>query len=158
MSYCELCGRQTTEKKMVTVDGTVFNVCIACARHGKPYVPGGQQAMATKKNKKKGVPTTASVGGAAAKSQKKKQKNKIGFSDETVLTPDFAERIREARTKMGLTHEQLGMKMNEKAQLLRKFETGTLKPEEQFAKKLERFLGIKLYVSADDDNNKSDEQ
>ena len=136
---------------MVTVDGTVFNVCFACSRHGKPYVPGGQQAMATKKNKKKGVPTTASVG-TAAKPQKKKQKNKIGFSDETVLTPDFAERIREARTKMGLTHEQLGMKMNEKAQLLRKFETGTLKPEELFAKKLERFLGIKLYESADDNN------
>ena len=146
---------------MVIVDGTVFNVCIACSRHGKPYMPRGQ-AMATKKNKNTALPTTATAASAAitAKPLKKnKQKNKIGFSDETVLTPDFAEMIREARTKMGLTHEQLGMKMNEKAQLLRKFETGTLKPDELFAKKLERFLGIKLYVSANDDNiNKSDEQ
>lgn len=144
MSYCELCGRQTTEKKMVIVDGTVFNVCIACSKHGKPYTPGKNATTAAKKKK-----ATSAV--VATKPQKKK----IGFADETVLTPDFAELIRQARMKMGLTHEQLGMKMNEKAQLLKKFETGTLKPDELLAKKLERFLGIKLYINA---NDKSDEQ
>jgi putative transcription factor len=133
MSYCELCGRQATEKKMVIVDGTVFNVCAACSKHGKPYVPA--QVPARKKKL------------AAIKQQKK-----IGFSDETMLVPDFAKLIRETRMKMGMTHEQLGMKMNEKAQLLRKFETGTLKPDELLAKKLERYLGIKLYVSANSDD------
>jgi putative transcription factor len=145
MLYCELCGRQVTEKKMVIVDGTVFNVCIACSKHGKPYMP--REAVMAKK--KKALPPAA----AAAAAKPKRQK--IGFSDETVLTPDFAGRIREARMRMGLTHEQLGMKMNEKAQLLRKFETGTLKPDELLAKKLERFLGIRLYVSVDEE--KSDE-
>ena len=133
MSYCELCGRQTLEKKMVIVDGTVFNVCVACSKHGKPYVP---PQVATKKKK----PPLAS-----------KPQKKIGLADETILTPNFATRIREARMKMGLTHEQLGMKMNEKAQLLKKFETGSLKPDEILAKKLERHLGIKLYVTADSD-------
>jgi putative transcription factor len=38
--------------------------------------------------------------------------------------------------------------MSEKANLLRRFETGALKPDELFAKKLERHLGIKLYTSA----------
>jgi putative transcription factor len=66
-----------------------------------------------------------------------------------MLTPEFARLIREARMKMGLTHEQMAMKMNEKVQQLRKFETGALKPDELMAKKLERFLGIKLYVSID---------
>ncbi|HJS68343.1 MAG TPA: multiprotein bridging factor aMBF1 [Nitrososphaera sp.] len=131
MSYCELCGRPATEKKMVIVDGTVFNVCTACSKHGKPYVPAG-------------VP-------ARKKKMMIKQQKKIGLADETMLTPDFAGLIREARMKMGLTHEQLGMKMNEKAQLLKKFETGTLKPDELLAKKLERYLGIKLYISASDD-------
>jgi putative transcription factor len=130
MSYCELCGRQTTEKKMVIVDGTVFNVCIACSKHGKPYVPA---QMAGRKKRPAII----------------KQQKKIGLADATMLTPDFARLIREARMKMGLTHEQLGMKMNEKAQLLRKLETGALKPDELFAKKLERYLGIKLYVSAE---------
>lgn len=132
MSYCELCGHQTFEKKMVVVDGTVFNVCIPCSKRGKPYVPA---QIAVKKKKPLAV----------------KPQKKIELADETILTPNFAKLIREARMKMGLTHEQLGMKMNEKAQLLKKFETGSLKPDEIFAKKLERYLGVKLYVSANSD-------
>jgi putative transcription factor len=72
-----------------------------------------------------------------------------------MIAPDFAGLIREARMKMGLTHEQLGMKMNEKAQLLKKFESGALKPDELLAKKLERFLGITLYVSAADSGDEA---
>ena len=117
---------------MVVVDGTVFNVCIACSKRGKPYV---LPQIAAKKKKP-----------LAAKPQKR-----IGLADETILTPNFARLIREARMKMGLTHEQLGMKMNEKAQILKKFETGSLKPDEILAKKLERYLAIKLYVSANSD-------
>lgn len=131
MSFCELCGRQTPEKLRVIVDGTVFNVCVACSKHGKPYVAPQFAAK-----KKKAAPA--------------RQASRITMSDQTMLTPDFAGLIREARMKMGLSHEQLAMKMNEKVQQLRKFETGSLKPDELLAKKLERFLGIKLYVSVDD--------
>ena len=130
MSYCELCGRQGAEKLKVVVDGTVFNVCTACSKHGKPYVPPQFAA------KKKQAPA--------------RQTSRITMSDQTMLTPEFAGLIRQARMKMGLTHEQLAMKMNEKVQLLRKFETGALKPDELLAKKLERFLGIRLYVGIDD--------
>ncbi|MDQ4050330.1 MAG: multiprotein-bridging factor 1 family protein [Thermoproteota archaeon] len=132
MSYCELCGHQTFEKKRVVVDGTVFNVCIACSKRGKPYI----MPQVSVKGKK---PLTI------------KPQKRIGLADETILAPNFASLIREARMKMGLTHEQLGMKMNEKAQLLKKFETGSLKPDEIFARKLERYLGIKLYISANSD-------
>lgn len=131
MSYCELCGRQSPEKLKVVVDGTVFNVCAACSKHGKPYV--APQAAAKKKR-----PAPA------------RQQARITMSDQTILTPDFARLIRDSRMKMGLTHEQLAMKLNEKVQQLRKFETGALKPDELMAKKLERFMGIKLYVGIDD--------
>ena len=135
MSYCELCGHQTPEKRRVVVDGTVFNVCVACSKHAKPYMA---PQVAAKKKKNQPI---------APKLQKK-----IGLADETLLTPNFARTIREARMRMGLTHEQLGMKMNEKVQILKKFETGALKPDEILAKKLERHLGIKLYVSANGDD------
>ena len=131
MSYCELCGRQSQEKLKVVVDGTVFNVCVACSKHGKPYVP---PQVAVKKKK----------------SSPARQTSRITMSDRTMLTPDFAGVIREARMKMGMTHEQLAMKMNEKVQILRKFETGAIKPDALLAKKLERFLGIKLYVGIED--------
>jgi putative transcription factor len=144
MSYCELCGRQAAEKKKVIVDGTVFNVCIACSKHGKPYVPAQVPSSSSAKKKK-----------PVAKIQQ--QKKIITMVDETMIDPDFARLIREARMKMGLTHEQLGMKMSEKAQTLKKFETGALKPDELFAKKLERYLGIKLYVSVSNNNSSSSE-
>jgi putative transcription factor len=142
MSYCELCGRQAAEKKKIIVDGTVFNVCIACSKHGKPYVPAQAPSSSAAKKKK-----------PVAKIQQ--QKKIITMVDETMIDPDFARLIREARMKMGLTHEQLGMKMSEKAQTLKKFETGALKPDELFAKKLERYLGIKLYVSISNNNSSS---
>jgi putative transcription factor len=142
MSYCELCGRQAAEKKKIIVDGTVFNVCIACSKHGKPYVPAQVPSSSAAKKKK-----------PVAKIQQ--QKKIITMVDETMIDPDFARLIREARMKMGLTHEQLGMKMSEKAQTLKKFETGALKPDELFAKKLERYLGIKLYVSISNNNSSS---
>ncbi len=141
MSYCELCGRQAAEKKKIIVDGTVFNVCIACSKHGKPYVPAQVSSSSAKKKK------------PVAKIQQ--QKKIITMVDETMIDPNFARLIREARMKMGLTHEQLGMKMSEKAQTLKKFETGALKPDELFAKKLERYLGIKLYVSISNNNSSS---
>lgn len=144
MSYCELCGRQAAEKKKIIVDGTVFNVCIACSKHGKPYVPAQVSSSSSSSAKKKK---------SAAKIQQ--QKKIITMVDETMIDPDFARLIREARMKMGLTHEQLGMKMSEKAQTLKKFETGALKPDELFAKKLERYLGIKLYVSISNNNSSS---
>lgn len=128
---------------MIVVDATVFNVCVSCSKHGKPYVPA----------------KAADVKKKLAESEQ--QKKKIGFSDETILVPHFAKMIREARMKMGLTQEQLAMKMNEKVQPLKKIETGALKPDEILAKKLERHLRIKLYVSrnsGDDDKDDNDDE
>jgi putative transcription factor len=139
-SFCELCGRQlTTDKKVVLIDEIVLNVCSSCSKHGKPYSP---PAPANKK--------VISVKASNPKTRVSLTK-RIQMIDDTVLNPEFARLIREARMKKGLTHEQLGRLMNEKATLLRKIETGSLKPDEIFAKKLERYLGIRLYVNIDED-------
>jgi putative transcription factor len=108
---------------------------MACSKRGKPYVPPSI-------GKRKTASTTFS-------SRVKPQR--IQLTDDTVLNPEFANLIREARIKLGLSHEQLGARMNERAILLRKLETGALKPDEVFAKKLERFLGVKLYKSIKED-------
>jgi putative transcription factor len=129
-SFCELCGRSITDgKRSILIDNTVLNVCMACSKRGKPYVPPSHSRK----------PSSTSF--SRAKPQR------IQLMDDTILNPEFAKLIREARTKLGLSHEQLGIKMNERAILLRKLETGALKPDERFAKKLERYLGITLYKS-----------
>jgi putative transcription factor len=47
--------------------------------------------------------------------------------------------------KQGLTHEQLGILIKERASLLRKIESGSLKPDEKLTEKLERYFRINLY-------------
>lgn len=70
--------------------------------------------------------------------------------DDIILVEDYAAVIRKARMQKNLTHEELGSMLKEKATLLRRFETGSLKPDRNIATKLERFLGIKLYVAEDE--------
>lgn len=140
-SFCELCGRRITDgKKTVLIDGSIFNVCISCSKRGKPYVPS--------------MPGKATSNRSASSPKSSLQRtSKIQMADETLLNRNFGNLIREARMKKGWTHEQLGKIMNEKATLLRKFETGTLKPDELSAKKLGRFLGIRLYEKIEDEEN-----
>ncbi|MGB7661850.1 MAG: multiprotein bridging factor aMBF1 [Nitrososphaeraceae archaeon] len=152
-SFCEVCGRQVSDNlTVVVIEGTIFRVCFQCSKRGKPYNPlitkniKPSTHLSTKstfrqplvKNqpiiKKRGYPT-----------------NRIQLTDETFLSHDFGRMIREARMKKGFTHEQLALKMSEKASLLKKIETGALKPDELLAKKLERYLQIRLYISADDE-------
>lgn len=143
-SFCELCGHKVTdEKKTVLIDGIIFNVCKGCSKRGKPY----SAPISIPKIK----PPSSSVIGPRTPNKNTKTMRKIEITDNTILNPEFAKLIREARMKKGLTHEQLGAQMNEKANLLRKFETGALRPDELFAKKLQRFLGIQLYVGIQDE-------
>ena len=70
---------------------------------------------------------------------------RVDTSQETVA--DYAEVIRQAREKLGLSTEDLGKKINEKESLLRKIETGKVSPSDQLISKLEHALKIKLLVS-----------
>jgi putative transcription factor len=138
--FCEICGRSVTDgKRSVMIDNSVLTVCMACSKRGKPYVP-------VSPGKRKTASTTFLPRG---------KPQRIQLTDDTVLDPEYAKLIREARTKLGLSHEQLGIKMNEKAILLKRFETGALKPDEAFSKKLERYLGIILYKSIKEDTRTS---
>lgn len=143
-SFCEVCGRQVNETVKTVIEGSIFRVCSQCSRRGKPLDSGITESHR---------PSSSTFRQPIAKNKpavRRLASNRLQLIDETVLSRDFGRMIREARVKKGFTHEQLGTKMSEKASLLRKVETGALKPDELLAKKLERYLQIKLYVSADD--------
>jgi len=55
-------------------------------------------------------------------------------------------KIRQAREKRGLSQEELGKKINEKASVISKLETGKMTPNNVLVTKLEHALGIKLLV------------
>ena len=62
------------------------------------------------------------------------------------IVEDYADVIRVAREHSGLSHEDLGKKINEKESVLRKIETGKMAPNDQLVSKLEHALKIKLLV------------
>ncbi len=171
VSFCELCGKQTAEViKKIRVENSVFNVCLACSKRGKPIESStnnlrtkattihGKSTKITERSTLQYSPKTSTTKPGSYSSRprpmprnKPPPQNKINLTDEMILNPEFPKVIREARNKKGITHEQLGQKINEKVTLLKKVETGTIKPDDILSKKLERFLGIKLFINSNEE-------
>lgn len=57
---------------------------------------------------------------------------------------DYGKKIRDARTKMGLSHDQLARILNEKSSIIKKVEQETFRPPLQLVHRLEKFLKIRL--------------
>jgi putative transcription factor len=174
VSFCELCGKQTAEVlKKIRVENSVFNVCLTCSKRGKPIqsptnnnlrttgaihskgtnVTGGRSTLQhlPKTSTTKQGPSYSSRPRPMPRNKPPPQ-SKINLTDEMILNPEFPKVIRDARNKKGITHEQLGQKINEKVTLLKKVETGTIKPDDILSKKLERFLGIKLFINSNEED------
>jgi putative transcription factor len=132
---CEVCGHKIhTEPITAVIEGAKLTVCVECSKHGKivyeePTAP--KQAL-----KKPQAPITMV--------QKKPIVAKVEITQEP--TEDYANKIKQAREKLALTHEELGKKINEKASVLRNLEAGKMAPNNQLASKLEHMLKIKLLV------------
>jgi len=62
------------------------------------------------------------------------------------VVESFGLQARRAREKLGLSCEELGRKIGEKASVIKKVESGSLTPDERLAAKLERALKLKLLV------------
>ena len=174
VSFCELCGKQAESRKKIMVESSVFNVCLACSKRGKPIesstnnlrTASTSTSIHGKSTKNPGSSTlqyspkisTTKPGSYSSRPRpmprnRPPPQNKINLTDEMILNPEFPKVIREARNKKGITHEQLGQKINEKVTLLKKVETGTIKPDDILSKKLERFLGIRLFINSNEEDS-----
>lgn len=129
MTVCEVCGTKIVgEELQVEIDGATLVVCARCAKLGKPV----KQLFSVSS------PSHANPGRVYRKPEQ------IIADDSLIVREDFPAVIRNTRTSMGLTQEQLGMKVNEKSSVIAKLETGRLKPSIQLARKLENLMKIHL--------------
>jgi len=136
---CEVCGRRINGKPLkVIIEGAKLTVCIECSKLGKPYYEEPKQSMTSPRPGTKPRPLMIQT--------KKPQPPKVDTSLE--LVENFDLKIRQAREKLGLSHEELGKRINEKVSLLRKIETGKMTPDNRLATMLEHALKIKLIVPA----------
>jgi len=136
---CEVCGRKIHEAPIrAIIEGAKLTVCVECAKHGKIIVH--EEADIPKRT----LTTSNKPQASISMVQRKPTVAKVQITQE--VAQDYANQIRTAREKIGLTHEELGKKINEKASLLRNLETGKMSPNNQLATKLEHMLKIKLLV------------
>ena len=71
------------------------------------------------------------------------------------MVPEFGRKIRNAREALGMSPEQLGLRIKEKATLLKKIEREDISPEDEVRKKLEKELKIKLTDQASESRVKA---
>jgi putative transcription factor len=111
---CEICGKNSSLVK-ARVEGVVMSVCQQCSVKGKIMdIP----ETIIRKQKEDSIPT-------------------ITFAY------DFKNIVKKSRLAANLTIEELGARINEKASVLRRVESG-MNPTVDLAKKLERALKIKI--------------
>ena len=123
--YCEMCGQPIYGKAYrVIIEGAEMILCENCFRSVKAK-------LAPPKEEKKAKPSK----------QKVLRKRKIV---EEVIVEDYAKRVREARERLGMSRQELGMKVGEHETIIKRIELGRLQPDLELARKLERVLGIQL--------------
>ena len=134
--YCELCGAPIKGRgHRVMVEGVVMTVC------GKCYIRLMSRGAARPAPPEKNVQKTQRPR-ITRRPQKKPRRRDL--YDRYEVVEDYAERIREARMRLGWSHAVLANRVGEKENVIRRIEAGRLVPTIDLARRLEKVLKIKL--------------
>ena len=126
---CELCGR-VCDCRPATIDGVKMMLCPGCMRHGQGIESGSESSITAQK------PILERI---------KRPKTKDVYKEmDKELVSGWNELIKSARTKKGLSREELGFKIGERTVTISKIENGDLRPSDKMVEKLEKELGITL--------------
>ncbi|GCC10268.1 transcription factor [archaeon] len=127
---CEVCGKPIFGRPLrVVIEGSEMKTCKSCAKFGE--VREIQSPQQQKQVRKRSY-------------HKPKQEH---IPD---VVGDYNDVIRKAREKNGLTQEELGLIINEKASVINRLESKRMSPSISLAKKLERALEIKLLEESEE--------
>jgi putative transcription factor len=134
---CEVCGRKIHGAPIrAVIESAKLTVCIECSKHGKIIIE--EETEFGQRTPKKPLSPIPFI------QKKKPAQAKVDITQEVV--EGYDSKIRQAREKLGLSHEELGKEINEKASVLSKLETGKMTPNNMLVTKLEHALKIKLLV------------
>ena len=132
---CELCGADVPRLKNVAIDATILSVCASCSRFG--------DEVSTPALRHSTMPPIIAQR-LEARQRRMTPKDVYAQGGERELVDDFPQRIRQARDSRGWKQADLGAKINERASVIAKLESGTITPGDALVRKIERELGIRL--------------
>jgi putative transcription factor len=139
-----MCGADSkVPLKRVRIEGAELLVCSSCARYGTELHVAAKSPAA---------PAGKSTSFSQSVPPQQRRSRDLFDTLGGDLVEDYAERIRTARLKMGLSQKDLALSMMEKELLIKKIEKGELIPEEDVRKKIEKELGIKLIEDSSSDS------
>ena len=139
---CEICGAEIAGlPQRIVIDRSTLDVCKSCAHFGKP--------------EDKWTPVPRKMVPVERAFIVKRPPLRDQFKDLVELVPEFGRKIRNAREALGMSPEQLGLRIKEKATLLKKIEREDISPEDEVRKKLEKELKIKLTDQASESRVKA---
>lgn len=121
---CDLCGKTTESLAKAIIESVQLDVCNDCAKFGK---------------------VIAQPRRLGAKEQRMMQRQALPKEERTeMLVENYAEMVKKKRESMSMTQKDFASRVNEKEVTISKIETGAFAPPLPLARKLERFLGVKL--------------
>lgn len=115
----------------VIIEGAKVVVCHRCAKLGKPYVEPRPRYVEQR-------PRVAQYPLRSARSVVRKD------LDEFEVVEGFGAKIRDARERMGLTQQDLAMRVKERLSIIQKVESEKIAPDIKLCRELEHFLRIGL--------------
>ena len=80
----------------------------------------------------------------ASKPRPRRRSTGLGLVERYEVVEDYAERVRKARERLGLSQKDLAQRVKVGENVIRRIESGTLVPPVDLAMRLERVLGVKL--------------
>ena len=136
--YCELCGAQIGDKGItVSYEGSIITVCNSCYNKIKKHAAIINNIP--KKIKDKNI-------------QKKQQKLD---NVELEIVDDYYKIIKNAREMLGMNQQELAQKLKVSENIIKRFESGKLKPTISKARQLEKILNVKLVVPVESEESNS---
>lgn len=135
---CEICDSIIWGRGVkVLIEGAKITVCQNCAQHGKKIVKKTPSMPQRKVEQYRKTSKTKTI------------KSRTEPQTEPEIVVDYTTKIREVRQSLGLNQDQFAQKLNEKPSLLKRIETGKVKPSIKLAKKIEIAYGIKLITTSE---------
>ncbi len=120
LESCELCGKKNKLVEVI-IEGSMLSVCQNCSKFGKTIIIEKKLEEKTKISRR------------------------VNIEEEPeLIVANYSELIKQVREKKDLKQEELAKKISEKESVIHKIESGQLKPSILLARKLEKFLKIKL--------------
>lgn len=137
--YCEMCGREVDVKvaKRILFEGSQIIVCPECySRLSKRSI--------VRESAKRSTRALVSATSTKVKVVGSGRNTSLSQFEKYEVVENYYQVIKSAREKLGWSQEVLASKIGESVNIIKRIESGKLKPNLELAKRLERVLKVKL--------------